>query len=116
MSSRRFRSSVAGIVVLVAALVVAGCSASESKKPGSADPAPPAISITPASGAKDVDPKTPVQVTAGDGVLTSVTMTNEKGKPIEGIFTPDKTAWKPPEPVGYGHSYTITAEGLTITG
>lgn len=116
MSSRRFRSSVAGIVILVTALVVAGCSGSESKKPGSADPAPPAIAITPASGAKDVDPKTPVQVTAGDGVLTAVTMTNEKGKPIEGIFTPDKTAWKPTEPVGYGHSYTITAEGLTITG
>ncbi|WP_069159680.1 L,D-transpeptidase [Nocardia altamirensis] len=116
MSSRRFRSSAAGIAVLVMALVVvAGCS-SESKKPGSHDPMPAPISITPAQGAKSVDPLAPVQVNAGDGMLTSVVMTNEQGKPIDGILTPDKTAWKPTESLGYGHTYTITAEGLTITG
>ncbi|QBS43363.1 Ig-like domain-containing protein [Nocardia sp. CS682] len=116
MSSRRFRSSVAGIVILVIALVVAGCSGSESKQPGAADPAPPAISFTPAPGAKDIDPTAPVQVSGGEGMLTSVSMTNEQGKQIEGILTPDKTAWKPTEPLGYGHTYTITAESLTITG
>lgn len=116
MSSRRFRSSAAGIVVLVVALVVAGCSGSDSKPPVSKDPAPAAIAITPAPGTKGVDPTSKVQVSAGDGVLTSVTMTNEAGKQIEGIFTPDKTAWKPADPLGYGHTYTITAEGLTITG
>jgi lipoprotein-anchoring transpeptidase ErfK/SrfK len=100
----------------VTALVVAACSSSTPKQAaGPAEPTPPAISISPGAGA-NVDPLGPVLVTAGDGMLTSVTMTNEQGKSVEGILTPDKTAWKPAEPLGYGHTYKVTAEGLTITG
>ncbi|MFD0364110.1 Ig-like domain-containing protein [Nocardia sp. GCM10030253] len=116
MSSRRFRSSVAAGVVLVAALVVAACSSAPKQATGPADPASAAISISPEDGASDVDPLGPVRVTAGDGQLTSVTMTNEQGKTVEGILTPDKTAWKPAEPLGYGRVYKVTAEALTITG
>ncbi|WP_328410108.1 L,D-transpeptidase [Nocardia sp. NBC_00403] len=116
MSSRRFRSSVAAGVVLVTALVVAACSSSAPQATGPAEQAPAGISISPGDGASKVDPLGPVRVSAGDGQLTSVTMTNEQGKAVEGILTPDKTAWKPAEPLGYGHTYTVTAEALTITG
>jgi lipoprotein-anchoring transpeptidase ErfK/SrfK len=117
MSSRRFRSSVAASVVLVTALVVAACSSSTPKQTtGPADPPPAAISISPGDGVSKVDPLGPVRVSAGDGQLTSVRMTNEQGKSVEGILTPDQTAWKPAEPLGYGHTYTVTAEALTITG
>ncbi|WP_372477330.1 L,D-transpeptidase [Nocardia australiensis] len=45
-----------------------------------------------------------------------MSMTNEQGKSVEGILTPDKTAWKPAESLGYGHTYTVSADGLTVTG
>ncbi|MBB5911620.1 lipoprotein-anchoring transpeptidase ErfK/SrfK [Nocardia transvalensis] len=76
----------------------------------------PVISVTPAAGSEDVDPLGTIEVSTSDGILSSVEMTNEQGKPVEGILTPDKTAWKPTGPLGYGHTYNVTAQGLTITG
>ncbi|WP_330252650.1 Ig-like domain-containing protein [Nocardia sp. NBC_00565] len=116
MSSRRFRLRAAAGFMLVTALVAAGCSSKSEPATSPAGPLPPAISITPTTGGDDVDPLSPVDVTAGDGVLTAVSLTNETGKSIEGIYTPDKTAWKPTDSLGYGHTYTITAQALTITG
>ncbi|MFG3619030.1 Ig-like domain-containing protein [Nocardia sp. NPDC047654] len=100
------------------AVIVTACSSSSEPgdTPGAAGPAPSPLTITPASGARDVDPLAPIQVSASEGQLTSVTMTNEQGNAVEGIMTPDKTAWKPTEPLGYGRTYTVTAEGLTVTG
>ncbi|MGW4326087.1 L,D-transpeptidase [Nocardia sp. NPDC004573] len=97
---------------------MAACSSSSGPggTPGPGGPAPAPIAITPASGTRDVDPLAPVQVSTADGQLTAVTMTNEQGKVVDGILTPDKTAWKPTEPLGYGRTYTVTAEGLTLTG
>ncbi|MET8875524.1 Ig-like domain-containing protein [Nocardia sp. NPDC004604] len=115
MSSRRFRWRATAGFALVTALVVAGCSAEPEAPTTQAGPPPPPIVITP-NGGKGVDPLAPVVVTANDGMLTSVTLTNEAGRAVEGIYTPDKTAWKPTEPLGYGHTYTISAESLTITG
>ncbi|WP_433194746.1 L,D-transpeptidase [Nocardia sp. CA-107356] len=115
MSSRRFRWRATAGFALVTALVVAGCSSEPDAPTTPAGPPLPPIAITPGGG-NNVDPLAPVVVNANDGMLTSVTLTNEAGRPIEGIYTPDKTAWKPTEPLGYGHTYTISAESLTITG
>jgi lipoprotein-anchoring transpeptidase ErfK/SrfK len=100
------------------AVIVAACSSSSDPggTPGAEGPAPSPLTITPASGARNVDPLAPIQVSTSEGQLTSVTMTNEQGNAVEGIMTPDKTAWKPTEPLGYGRTYTVTAEGLTVTG
>ncbi|MEU4343301.1 Ig-like domain-containing protein [Nocardia sp. NPDC023852] len=118
MATPRFRSGVIAGFALVMTLIVAACSSSSAPKPaqGATGPVAAPIAIKPGSGAQDVDPLTPVQVNATDGMLTSVAMTNEQGKAVDGILTPDKTAWKPVEPLGYGHTYTVTAEGLTLTG
>ncbi|WP_327095888.1 Ig-like domain-containing protein [Nocardia vinacea] len=115
MSSRRFRWRAAAGFALVMMLLVAGCSSKSEAPTTQAGPPPPPIVITPGGG-NNVDPLAPVVVTANDGMLTSVTLTNEAGRSIEGIYTPDKTAWKPVDPLGYGHTYTISAESLTITG
>ncbi|MEV6139529.1 Ig-like domain-containing protein [Nocardia sp. NPDC051990] len=115
MSSRRFRWRAAAGFALVMTLLVAGCSSKSEAPTTKVGPPPPAIVITPGGG-NNVDPLAPVVVTANDGMLTSVSLTNEAGRAIEGIYTPDKTAWKPTEPLGYGHTYTISAESLTITG
>ncbi|WP_433599370.1 L,D-transpeptidase [Nocardia sp. CA-135953] len=115
MSSRRFRWRAAAGFALVMMSLVAGCSSKSEAPTTQAGPPPPPIVITPGGG-NNIDPLAPVVVTANDGMLTSVKLTNEAGRPIEGIYTPDKTAWKPVDPLGYGHTYTISAESLTITG
>ncbi|MFC8387117.1 Ig-like domain-containing protein, partial [Nocardia sp. NPDC057272] len=70
----------------------------------------------PQDGATEIDPLGPVRVSTSDGQLTAVTMTNEQGGTVDGILTPDQSAWKPSEPLGYGHTYTVTAEAVTVTG
>jgi len=66
------------------------------------------ITVTPAPAAQDVSPTTPVLVRASAGTLTDVQMVNENGRAIAGIMTPDRVAWKPAEPLGYGRTYTLT--------
>ncbi|TCJ93870.1 L,D-transpeptidase [Nocardia alba] len=113
MSGRRFRAGLAaGLLVLVAAC---GGSPSESATESAAPPTP-TISVAPTDGATEIDPLGPVRVSTSDGQLTAVTMTNEQGGTVEGILTPDQSAWKPSEPLGYGHTYTVTAEAVTVTG
>ncbi|WP_043736213.1 MULTISPECIES: L,D-transpeptidase [Nocardia] len=111
-------SGAAGFLAVIA-LLVAACSPSapsQSSAGISAAPVSEAITMTPAAGSRDVDPRGTVQVSAREGILTSVTMKNEEGRSIEGILTPDKSAWKPAEPLGYGRTYTVTAAGVTVTG
>ncbi|MFD6400021.1 Ig-like domain-containing protein [Nocardia sp. NPDC060249] len=112
MSGRRFRAGLAaGLLVLVAA-----CGGSPTDS-GTESAAPaPAISVAPEDGATEIDPLGPVRVSTSDGQLTAVTMTNEQGGTVDGILTPDQSAWKPSEPLGYGHTYTVTAEAATVTG
>jgi hypothetical protein len=74
------------------------------------------MAITPASGARDVDPLGPVTVTAASGSLTGVVMTNEQGTRIAGIMTPDNTVWKPGVPLGYGRTYTVAVTGAGTAG
>ncbi|MET9492050.1 Ig-like domain-containing protein [Nocardia sp. NPDC006630] len=99
-------------------MVVTACSPSStiSSTLGSVPPVPSPITIAPVQGADKVDPAAPVQVTTASGVLSTVTLTNDDGKVIDGTFTPDKTAWKPNEQLGYGRTYTLKAEGMDVTG
>lgn len=112
MAGRRFLAGFAAGL----ALFVAACSGSSEPGSDSTDPPAAVISVEPAAGATEIDPLSPVRVSTSDGELTSVTMTNEQGRAVEGVFTPDQTAWKPSEPLGYGRTYTVVAEALTVTG
>ncbi|MBV8789500.1 MAG: L,D-transpeptidase family protein [Mycobacterium sp.] len=69
---------------------------------------PARITVEPGTDAQDVDPLAKVMVKADEGTLTDVRMVNEAGKSIEGVMTPDNTAWKPIVPLGYGRTYTLT--------
>ncbi|TSD93807.1 L,D-transpeptidase family protein [Skermania sp. ID1734] len=116
MSLRRRAAAAAAIA---AVLAIAGCTSTAptaSKPPSSPVPASAPIVITPAAGTDDVDPLAPVQVRAQQGILTSVAVTNEAGKQVEGVLTPDRTTWKTVEPLGYGRTYTVTAHGAGLTG
>lgn len=117
MPLRRFRSNAAASLLAVLVLMLAACSSSGiSDKVGSRIPVVAPITITPAQGSDKVDPSAPVEVSTASGVLTSVSLTNEDGKAIEGTLTPDKTAWKPNEQLGYGRTYTLKVEGMDVTG
>ncbi|WP_184810539.1 L,D-transpeptidase [Actinophytocola algeriensis] len=81
---------------------------------GQAAPKPPAkITLTPTSGAVDVSPVAPVNVTVADGTIEALTLTNPTGKQVVGQLSADKTSWAVGEPLGYGKTYTWagTAKG-----
>lgn len=85
--------------------------------PSAAAAAKPAqLTFRPASQARDVAPVEPVSVTATSGTLTSVQMVNDAGKPLAGALTPDHTVWHPVEPLGYGHTYTLTVISRGVAG
>ncbi|MFF5035596.1 L,D-transpeptidase [Nocardia salmonicida] len=121
--ARSHRATVAIVALAtVATLLVAACT---SSAPSVTPPTPSdtrdsaesaQISIVPAPGTRDADPGNGSTVSASDGILAAVTMTNEQGTQIEGVLTPDKSMWKPLQPLGYGRTYTVTAEAVTLTG
>ncbi|MGH3640803.1 MAG: L,D-transpeptidase, partial [Mycobacterium sp.] len=69
---------------------------------------PAALAIMPAPASDKVNPAGPVLVTATSGSITDVTMTNDSGKVIPGVLTPDHTAWKPTIQLGYDRTYKMT--------
>ena len=120
------------VLLLAAALLPSSASAARAGCPGcdtaqasrrsatNAAPAPPPtpamITVTPAPAAQNVSPTAPVLVRAAAGTLTDVQMVNENGKPVAGIMTPDRVAWKPAGPLGYGRTYTMTVRSRGAGG
>jgi lipoprotein-anchoring transpeptidase ErfK/SrfK len=76
----------------------------------------PKLTASVTDGAVGVSVESPVTVTAGDGVLGAVSMTNEDGTPVAGQLTPDGLTWATSEPLGYNKQYTLTAEALGLGG
>lgn len=72
---------------------------------------PPRLELFPPAGALDVLPTDATWVEARSGTLVDVRMVNEEGRAVAGAMTPDATAWRPAEPLGYGRTYTLTATG-----
>ncbi|RZQ59539.1 L,D-transpeptidase [Amycolatopsis suaedae] len=114
------------LLVVAAALVVAGCTSSPSDPGASGQggapeaPAPPPkpvqLVLSPSQGAAEVGPGEPVTVAATDGKVTEVKLTNAEGKVVAGQVKPDGTGWQATEPLGYGKSYTLNATGVGTDG
>ncbi len=101
---------VVGILGAIRIASSPGCRSDTCPHPGTAKaPVAAQITFTPGPGAHDVDPVAQVLVKADAGTLTDVRMVNESGKSVQGVMTPDNTAWKPTVPLGYGRTYTLTA-------
>ncbi|MEO9221575.1 MAG: Ig-like domain-containing protein, partial [Mycobacteriaceae bacterium] len=86
--------------------------------PTSTTPAEPPASLkfTPPAGAQRVNPREPVMVTATGGTLNSVQLTNDEGKAVSGVMTPDKLTWKPTDALGYGKTYTVSVNASNPRG
>ena len=113
---------VAGAGALITG-VAAACSSSNggsssppSRSGASASVDAPAVTFAPAPGARDVDPLTAVMVTVTGGTLAEVVMTNDDGRLIPGIMTPDRLTWKPDTPLGYNKTYELVATSTDAQG
>jgi len=76
----------------------------------------PKLTSSVQDGAVGVSVDSPVTVSAGAGVLGSVTMVNEDGKAVSGELSKDGLTWQTAEPLGYNKRYTLTARSLGLGG
>ena len=124
----------AGLAAVAAlTLLAAGCSggghgtsqASAAARTGAgttsgsgAAKAAPRVTITPANGAKDVDPSAGIIVTAANGTLTNVTV-RTAGDAVSGSMSQGGTVWRSQWALDVSQAYTVTAmasgHGGTVT-
>ncbi|ODR05182.1 hypothetical protein BHQ15_15950 [Mycolicibacillus koreensis] len=125
---RRRRTRIALISAVLLPLLVLGLSGCG----GDSSPAPteiisdkgtpyddllvPKLTASVKDGDVDVAVDTPVEVTAEDGVLGSVTMVNDYGTQVDGELSKDGRVWSTSEPLGYNKRYTVTATALGLAG
>ena len=76
----------------------------------------PKLTASVTDGAVGVTVDAPVTVSAEDGVLGAVTMTNEEGSTVAGELSKDGLRWVTTEPLGYNKKYTLNAQSLGLAG
>lgn len=76
----------------------------------------PKLNASVKNGAVGVAVDDPVTVSAEDGVLGPVTMTNQNGSAVQGRLSPDGLTWSTVEPLGYNKRYTINAQSMGLGG
>nr|WP_245573999.1 Ig-like domain-containing protein [Amycolatopsis nigrescens] len=79
-------------------------------------PKPASLALTPATGTNDVAPGEPVTVAVTDGKVGEVKLTGADGTQVEGKPKPDGTGWESSQALGYGKSYTVTANATGTDG
>jgi lipoprotein-anchoring transpeptidase ErfK/SrfK len=76
----------------------------------------PKLTASVTDGAVGVTVDAPVTVSAEDGVLGAITMTNGDGATVAGRLSPDGLRWTTTEPLGYNKKYTLSAQSLGLGG
>jgi lipoprotein-anchoring transpeptidase ErfK/SrfK len=109
----------AAAIAAGALVLLTGCNADDkggtSAQETSAEQVAPAkVTLTPADGAADVAPSTPLEITVADGELGDVTVVDAAGTSVPGKVEDgaDATAadvWVPEAPLAYGTTYTLNA-------
>ena len=120
----RTTSRLTGLVLAAGALVAAaGCTSSTSQPAAQAavdavrEAAPEArISLSPPSGSVDVAPGEPVVVTATDGELTEVVLTDDKARVIAGELAADGSTWTSADPLRLRRHYRVEATAVDVAG
>ena len=121
----RFRIASVAVVASAGLLLTAGCTstpASPTRAEAAVDTAestpPPqaTIAFTPASNTSDVAPGEPVTVTAANGKLTGVTVTDDKGKALAGQTAADGLTWTSDRGVRISRKYRLQATAVDSDG
>ncbi|MEV0674589.1 Ig-like domain-containing protein [Mycobacterium sp. NPDC050441] len=76
----------------------------------------PRVNASVTDGAVGVTVDAPVTVSAENGVLGGVTMTNEEGVSVAGKFSADGLTWSTTDPLDYNEQYTLNAQSLGLGG
>ncbi|PYE17992.1 peptidoglycan transpeptidase precursor (ErfK-YbiS-YhnG family) [Williamsia limnetica] len=108
---------IAGGGALAAALAACASGGSTTQKSSTPPPVPEArVTFEPPAATVGFDPVGAVLVSVVDGTLVDVVMTNDEGRVIPGVMTPDTLAWKPDTPLGYAKTYQLQATTRDAAG
>ncbi|OFJ51338.1 L,D-transpeptidase [Mycolicibacterium grossiae] len=126
VNRRRPTLLTAFVLVPAAVLALAGCSSDQEAAPQPqtitdkgtpfADLLVPKLTASVTDGAVGVTVDAPVTVSAEDGVLGAVTMTDADGEPVAGQLTKDGLQWSTTDPLDYNARYTLNAQSLGLGG
>lgn len=106
-------------------LIVTACAGGGGRPDVGAAPAPGAavsdgaatdVQIQPADGAHDVATTDALKVTARQGRLASVRVTDQDGNRVRGVFAHDKSSWKPRGVLRTDARYTVRATAESADG
>lgn len=119
-----FRSAVVAMVpALLFGLMACGKDEQDGPAPVIADKGTPfgdllvpRVNASVTDGAVGVTVESPVTVTAENGVLGGVSMTDESGSPVAGTLSPDGLTWSTTDPLDYNEQYTLVAQSLGLGG
>ncbi len=108
LGSARTNRIVWTLVLLVVAVLLAGCTGTGRSSGTSSAPARPQaqVSTLPGDKAADISPTQPASVSVTGGALHQVALTNPDGKVVAGTLSADLRNWTSTEPLGYGRTYT----------
>jgi lipoprotein-anchoring transpeptidase ErfK/SrfK len=121
---RGWRTAVV-VAAAAALLLVTGCQGDDSGAAGKAgsgaaaqgDQADAArVTFSPATASTGVRPGTPVHVSAENGTLRTVTVSDKKGRPIAGTLSGDKTTWAATAPLRLARHYRVVATAVNDKG
>jgi lipoprotein-anchoring transpeptidase ErfK/SrfK len=125
-SARRSSRTLLGTIAAAASLaLVAGCTSTGNPSAPEAQAAVDAngaavsrasIEMTPASASLDVPVDQPVVVTASDGRLSSVTLTDEKDRVVAGEMSADGSTWTSTDPLRIADHYRVVAAAVDSDG
>jgi lipoprotein-anchoring transpeptidase ErfK/SrfK len=78
--------------------------------PGVASPvvAPVKLDVSPADGAKQVNPAAPVSLSVSNGRIEAVTLTTTAGEAVQGTFAKDGSSWSAAGPLKFNTEYSYT--------
>jgi lipoprotein-anchoring transpeptidase ErfK/SrfK len=126
VQGRQTRRLTIAALTAAAALLVAAC---QSGTPAATQLNPTAVAskpatavakylkISPAPGAKDVNPANGITVSAvNGGVIANVTVKTTSGEPVTGALSAGKTSWRSTYALPTDASYTVTATGADSGG
>lgn len=83
---------------------------------GSSEPGAVKIAVTPADDAKSVKPDYPVKVSAADGTIDSVKVTDSDGDEVDGKLDDAKTTWTSEPKLAPGATYTVLTKATGTDG
>jgi len=123
---RRGKSPILAIAVLAVAVLALGACSDDSTPPPpqviadkgdpSTDLLVPRLQASVTDGVVGVRVDEPVTISATDGVLGSVSMTNDEGERVAGRLSRDGVTWATTEQLGYNKQYTLSVQALGLGG